>query len=120
MKNALFVLVLGVASAVAQHSVTINIAWVPSGDPPLAFIMQRGTVSGGPYTTICGGGGQPVCPTGAPTATYVDSTVTGGQVYYYVSRASNTGGLGPISNELKLQMTFLPPTTAPSLSGSAK
>jgi hypothetical protein len=113
-------LVISAVSVAAQHSVTVNITWVPSGDPPLAFLIQRSNVSGGPYTTICGGGGQPVCPAGAPTAVYVDSTVTGGQTYYYVARAYNTGGLGPLSAEAKSQIPFLPPTTTPSLSTSTQ
>lgn len=106
--------------AAAQHSNTINIAWVPSGDPPLVFVMQRASVAGGPYTTICGGAGQPACPAGAAAATFIDATVKAGDVWFYVSRASGPGGLGPLSNEVKFQTPFLPATTAPSLSGSSQ
>lgn len=106
--------------ATAQHSNTINITWTPSGDPPLKFVVQRSSTAGGPYTTICDVSGQPVCPVGAPTASFVDNTVKVGDVWFYVTRATNAGGLGPISNELKLQTPFLPPTTAPVLSGTAQ
>ncbi len=129
MKNSIRLLVcLFILSSFAfsQHSNTINITWVASGDPPLIFLIQRASVSGGPYTTICGGTGQPICPTGAVTASYIDSTVKAGDIWYYVVLASNfnvatgLGGVGPISNELKRQTPFLPPTTAPVLSGTSQ
>lgn len=117
----LLIILITVSSlANAQHSNPINITWVPSGDPPLKFLILRSSTTGGPYTTICDGTGQPVCPTGAPTASFVDNNVKAGDVWFYVTRASNAGGLGPLSNEKQYQTPFLPPTTAPVLSGTAQ
>jgi hypothetical protein len=114
---ALFV-ILSASLAVAQHQVPLKITWTPSGDPPEKFLIQRSNTSGGPYTPVCDGTGQPACPTAAASAAFTDTdpALVGGQTVYYVGRASGPGGLGPISSELKTQVNFLPPTTAPSLS----
>ena len=108
------------ALAAAQHPVPIKITWVPSGDPPQKFVVQRSSTSGGPYTTVCDGTGQPACPAAAASTTFTDTdpTLVGGQTVYYVARASGPGGLGPLSTEAKFQVAFLPPTTAPSLSSA--
>ncbi len=84
-----FIVIVGTANAAfAQHSVALGWNWTQgSGDPATGFIIQRGTTTGGPYTTICGGSGQPTCPPLAQLS-YVDSTVTAGSTYFYVVEAN--------------------------------
>lgn len=68
------------------------------------YNIKRGTVSGGPYTTIA--------PPPVLTAnTYVDMTVAPGTTYYYLASAANVAGEGPPSSELVV-------TTPPAPSGS--
>src|SRR5712692_3644413 len=65
-----------------QHSV--DLSWSPSTSSVVGYNLYRGTKSGGPYTRI-----NSVLD--ASTA-YTDSTVQGGQTYYYVTTAVNTSG----------------------------
>lgn len=109
-KLAIAALFLAIAtSAFAQHGVTLSWTWAQgTGDPATGFIVQRGTVHGGPYTTICGGTGQSPCPN-VTQFTYLDTNVVGGGVYYYVIEATGPGGVSTPSNEVKAMPTFLPP-----------
>jgi hypothetical protein len=116
----LALLLLLSTSAFAQHSVALAWSWAQgTGDPATGFIVQRGTVSGGPYTTICGGTGQPACPS-VTQLTYVDSSIGSGQTFYYVVEATGPGGISSPSNEVKAVIPFLPPAAPTGLSGTSK
>jgi hypothetical protein len=75
-----------------QHSV--NLSWNPSTSGAVGYNVYRGNTSGGPYTEIN--------PTLDPSTTYTDSTVLGGQTYYYVSTAVDSAGVeSGFSNQVK-------------------
>ncbi|HZE98976.1 MAG TPA: LamG-like jellyroll fold domain-containing protein [Planctomycetota bacterium] len=69
----------------ASASVSLN--WTSSG--AVVYNVKRGTVSGGPYTTIM---------SNVAGTSFVDNTVTPGTLYYYVV-SGVTYGEGPNSNE---------------------
>jgi fibronectin type 3 domain-containing protein len=76
----------GLAATAGNTQVTLT--WNASGGAT-SYAVKRGTVSGGPYTTIS-----------SPTATtYTDSGLTNGTTYYYVVSASNSLGTSGNSNE---------------------
>jgi hypothetical protein len=75
-----------------QHSV--NLSWNPSTSGAAGYNVYRGGTSGGPYTEI-----NPMLD---PSTTYTDSTVLGGQTYYYVSTAVDSAGVeSGFSNQVK-------------------
>ena len=78
-------LTLTVAAAGA-HSVTLT--WTASTSPNIAgYNIYRGTTSlSGPYPTLVNSGL-------ITTTTYVDTSVVGGQTYYYAATAVNTSGV---------------------------
>lgn len=115
----LALLLLASGMAFGQHSVALSWTWTQgTGDPATSFIVQRSTVSGGPYTTICGATGQPVCPVVTLPMTFLDSTVVGGSTVFYVVKASGPGGVSLPSNELKAVIPFLPPAPPQNLSAT--
>ena len=65
----------GLAAATAGNN-KVNLTW--TGTAP-SYNVYRGTTSGGPYTRLAT----------SSTATYSDTTVSGGSTYYYVVRAVN-------------------------------
>ncbi len=67
----------------------IKLAWNASSGAT-SYNVKRSTTSGGPYTTV---------KTGVTSATYTDSKLTSGRVYYYVVSAVNAGGESPNSNQ---------------------
>ncbi len=69
----------GVVATAGNAQVTL--AWFASAGA-ITYNVKRGTVSGGPYTTI----GSPSAPD------FVDSGVTNGTTYYYVVSAVDTAG----------------------------
>jgi hypothetical protein len=82
----------GSGTPAPQHSV--NLSWNPSTSGAVGYNVYRGNVSGGPYTEIN--------PTLDPSTTYTDSTVVGGQTYYYVSTAVDSAGVeSGFSNQVK-------------------
>ncbi len=106
-------------SAAAQHSVVLTWTWTQgSGDPGTSFLIQRSATTGGPYTTICGGTGQPVCPT-ITTFTYTDLTVKAGDNWFYVVAASGPGGVSGPSNQTSALVPFLPPGVPSGLQSTA-
>jgi fibronectin type 3 domain-containing protein len=56
-----------------------------------SYIIQRATVSGGPYQTVA--------PSHIPNS-YTDTTVSPGTTYYYVVKSLNSSGAGPASTEV--------------------
>jgi hypothetical protein len=105
----IWIFLLFAISAQAQHSNTINWTWSQgTGDSATGFIIQKSTASTGPFTTII--------TTTTPTIfTYIDSTVTAGQTWYYQILAYNTGGSSQSSNIVEAVTPFLPPTAPSSL-----
>jgi hypothetical protein len=115
--KTLFLLFALSLSAFAQHSVTLSWVWTQgTGGTATGFIVQRGTVTGGPYTTICGITGQPACPL-VGVLTYLDAStaVASGGTFFYVVEATGPGGVSPQSNESKAVVPFLPPQSASGL-----
>jgi hypothetical protein len=82
----------GTGTAPPQHSV--DLTWGASTSSVMGYNVYRSGTSGGPYTKI----------NSVPDAltSYTDSTVLGGQTYYYVSTALDAGGMeSGFSNEVK-------------------
>ena len=67
----------------------ITLTWTPVTGAT-SYNVQRGSVTGGPYTTIGASGG----------AAYTDSGLTNGTTYYYVISGSNSAGVSPNSAEV--------------------
>ena len=92
-------------------SVTLNWSWSQgTGDPATGFHVQRGSTTGGPYTTV---GTVPV-----GTLTYLDTAVTVGTTYYYVVTAYNSAGDSPRSNEVAAVVPFQAPAAPSTLSAT--
>jgi hypothetical protein len=101
----------------------VGITWTeaaPVSPQPAAtgFVLERATVSGGPYTTIA------TLATATPTA-FNDISATGnvlieGQKYCYVISATGPGGTQSArSTETCATIPFLPPVpTGPSSKGN--
>jgi len=73
---------------------SVNLSWNPSTSGAVGYNVYRGNTSGGPYTEI-----NPMLD---PSTSYTDSTVLGGQTYYYVSTAVDASGVeSGFSNQVK-------------------
>lgn len=113
---ALFILFAASAFAQAAHSVTLTWSWVQgAGGAATGFIVQRGTVAGGPYTAVA-------TITSPATLTYVDASsatnvLAEGQKYCYVVQATGNGGTtSAFSNEACGTIPFLLPNAPTGLS----
>lgn len=76
-------------------AITVTLAWDRNGDGITAgYNVYRGTTPGGPYTKI-NLMLIPEPPDAMTTPTYVDSSIPSGSslTYYYVVRASTSGGV---------------------------
>ena len=72
----------GVTSSLSH---AVRLAWVASNSPSVVgYYVERGTTPGGPY--------QILNPSPDPGTSYVDSTVQGGDEYFYVIVSVNNGG----------------------------
>src|SRR5205085_1374039 len=71
------------ASTVSQTQ--INLSWTDNSSNETGFVVGRTTTSGGPYTDIA--------TVGAGVTTYNNTTgLSANTTYYYVVRATNSGG----------------------------
>jgi fibronectin type 3 domain-containing protein len=70
----------------------VALSWTAPAGPVTSYNVKRGTVSGGPYTTISTAGS-------VTTTSYTDSSALNGTTYYYVVSAVNGGGEGPNSTQ---------------------
>jgi len=94
-----------------QPHPSANMTWAWSqgtGDMATGFHIQRSATAGGPYTVV---GTVPV-----GTLTYLDTSVTAGQSYFYVVTAYNSGGDSSRSNEVACTIPFQAPRTPTTLS----
>jgi hypothetical protein len=92
-------------SALAATTVSatqINLSWTDNASNETSFIVARATTSGGPYTDIA--------TLGANVTSYSNTGLSAATTYYYVVRASNTGGTS--ANSAQASATTLP--TAPA------
>jgi autotransporter-associated beta strand protein len=67
----------------------VSLSWTASPSAT-SYLIQRGTSSGGETTVVSGT---------VTSSTYTDTGVANGLTYYYIVTASNSYGLGGISNE---------------------
>ncbi len=113
MKLFLLLITMSVGLAAQPHP-SVSLSWVAGvgGDPVTGFHVQRGMISGGPYTIV---GTVP-----AGTLTYLDVNVTAGSTYYYVVTAYNAGGESSKSNEVTCTLPVQAPQAPTSLSGTVK
>jgi len=97
------------ATTVSQTQ--INLSWTDNSSNETGFIVGRSTTSGGPYTDI-----QTV---GAGVTTFNNTGLTANTTYYYVVRATNTGG--DSANSSQASATTLPnaPSAPSGLSATA-
>jgi Abnormal spindle-like microcephaly-assoc'd, ASPM-SPD-2-Hydin len=80
----------GIGTAVVSHSVSLT--WNASTSTVVGYNVYRGSVSGGPYTLLTS------TPNGS--LSYTDTTVVGGQTYFYVVTAVDaSGNESVVSNE---------------------
>ena len=61
----------------------VSLGWNAAANAD-SYIVKRGTVAGGPYTTVS---------SSVVTTSYVDTGLTNGTTYYYVIQAKNASGL---------------------------
>jgi len=71
--------------------VSLSWDWASLFPPNVRYTIRRGTVSGGPYTTIY---------SWTYDKSYVDKTVANGTMYYYVVTAEHHGGTSVDSSEV--------------------
>jgi cellulose 1,4-beta-cellobiosidase len=91
----------GLAATVGSGTVTLT--WNAAAGAT-GYAVKRGSVSGGPYTTIA-----------TPAATsYTDGGLTNGSAYYYVVSASNSAGNSPNSSEVSATPIGAQPPAAPT------
>jgi Abnormal spindle-like microcephaly-assoc'd, ASPM-SPD-2-Hydin len=81
----------GSGAAAASHSVTLN--WRPSASSYAGFNLYRGSLSGGPYTKVNSAF--------ISATSFIDTSVTSGQTYYYVAtEVDSTGAESVYSSEV--------------------
>jgi len=71
-------------TGVSQQAQSVDLSWNASTSPVSGYNIYRGTTSGGPYSKLNSSLDANV--------TYVDSTVSAGLTYYYVTTAVNSSG----------------------------
>jgi hypothetical protein len=81
-------------SGISTSSHSVNLSWDASSSTVIGYNVYRGSNSGGPYIQINS--------TVDPRTAYTDSTVVGGNTYYYVSTAVESSGIeSGFSNQVK-------------------
>lgn len=121
--RSLVIALLLAAACFAQHQVTLTWTWTQgTGDAAtLPFVVQRATVTGGPYavlpaTSSC----ETVNVSTGSTYTCIDTSVIGGQTYFYVVAAANSAGDSPNSNEAKAAVPVSKPLAPTGLTATAQ
>jgi hypothetical protein len=72
----------------AAQGTSVSLSWTAVGGATY-YNVERGSVSGGPYTVIAT----------SPINSYTDTTVALGQIYYYVAEACSGSGCSGFSNQ---------------------
>jgi uncharacterized lipoprotein YddW (UPF0748 family) len=98
-------------AATAVGSTQINLTWADNSSDELAFILARGTTSGGPYSTVA--------TLGAGTTSYSDTGLAPDTTYYYVVRATNTIGSSSNSNQASAKTLVAAPAAPGGLTATA-
>jgi fibronectin type 3 domain-containing protein len=76
---------------VQQTSHTVSVTWTASvSTDVVGYNVYRGTVSGGPYSILDS--------TPVTADAYSDSTVQGGQTFYYVVRSVDNTGIESVNS----------------------
>jgi autotransporter-associated beta strand protein len=86
----------------------VKLSWTASA-AATSYVVQRASVTGGPYTTIGSSFGT----------TYTDNNLTDGTTYYYVVAASNSNGTGLNSSEVNATPVTTVPISPTNLTASA-
>jgi hypothetical protein len=82
----------GTGTQASQH--TVSLSWTPSTSQVIGYYVYRGTAPGGPYSRVNS--------SVDPFTTYADSTVAGGQSYYYVVTSVDSGNVESVySNQVE-------------------
>jgi hypothetical protein len=97
-------------AAQSGHNITLTWTAPASGGAPVTYNVLRG-LSTGTETQLA--------TVAAPTLTYVDSSGTGGVKYFYEVSATNTGGTGPVSNEVSATFLVSAPGAPAGLAATA-
>ena len=71
----------------------VELAWTPSTSSVTGYVVERSSVSGGPYA--------PVSTTLDPNASFTDTTVTSGTYYYVVAAVGANNAQSPFSSEVQ-------------------
>jgi fibronectin type 3 domain-containing protein len=100
----------GLAGTAASSS-QINLSWADNSSNEANFIVARSTTVGGPYTDIA--------TLGANVTSYNNTGLAADTTYYYVVRASNTGGTSANSNEANARTLKVAPAAASGLAATA-
>lgn len=101
----------GGLTATAVSSSQINLAWTDNSANETSFIVARSTTLGGPYTDIA--------TLGADVTSYSNTGLAANTTYYYVVRASNSGGNSANSNEASATTPETLPTAPGGMSATA-
>jgi fibronectin type 3 domain-containing protein len=101
---------LGVPTGVVASAVSpteIDLAWTPVSGAT-GYVVQRGTTSGGPYTSI-----------GSPTSTsFADTGLSPATTYYYVVKATTSSVTSAPSSEVSAKSLLGVPTGVVATAGS--
>lgn len=101
MKKLLIVALLCVSALALPTVHQVGLSWTQSTSTGLTGnCVYRGTVSGGPYAQL-------FCSS-SPATTYTDTSVVGGQTYYYVVTAVSGSQESGYSNEFKAAIPLSP------------
>ncbi|MBW8780598.1 MAG: alginate lyase family protein [Verrucomicrobia bacterium] len=97
---------LAVTTATGQ----ISLSWTSVANAT-RYIVQRASVSGGPYATVA---------SGVTTTGYVDAGLASGYTYYYVVTAANAVTQGSPSAELSVLLAPPPPAGLTAVAGNGQ
>lgn len=90
-------------------SVVLTWAVPATGTTPITYNILRSTVSGSGYILLA---------SGVMTTTYLDTTISEGVTYYYITSATNASGTSTYSNQASLTTSVTAPAAPSSLTGT--
>jgi len=77
---------------------TVSLSWAASTTSNVVYNVYRGITPGGPYMKLT--------PSALGTVSFIDSSVSPGQTYFYVTTAVNSSGESGYSNEAQAAVPF--------------